>query len=343
MPDGKSKWFQIYARECVAGAKKYIKDGSVDLFITDPPFGIEGDRLYRHYHRSEKYVLDGYVEIARKDYARFSLDWIQQVERILRPGGSMYILSGYTNLGDILDALRATRLKPVNHLIWKYNFGVYTTRKYVSSHYHILYYVKPGGKVTFNTYARFGPRERDKQGHSLNYADREDVWLINREYKPGVIKNRNELPVELLIKLIQYSSRQGDLIADFFLGGFSTARVALGLKRRSIGFEINPQSVNHHLKELHLLQPGYLLPQIRENKETSGPVRKQWTAEESARLYSRYYELFQQLKIKKTVLAHLQDEFNRGYFSILNQIEKLKEKQSSLIGKIPTQSTGRKQ
>jgi site-specific DNA-methyltransferase (adenine-specific) len=326
-------WFQLYLQECIGGAKKHIADDSVDLFITDPPFGIEGDQLYRHYHRREKYVLDGYVEIARKDYARFSLDWIRQAERILRPGGSLYILSGYTNLGDILNALGTTRLKPINHIIWKYNFGVYTTRKYVSSHYHILYYLKPGGKATFNTYARFGSKERDKLGHSLNYADREDVWLINREYKPGEIKNRNELPTELLLKIIQYSSNENDLIADFFLGGFSTAKVALGLKRRIVGFEINRHSFNHHLKELRLLHPGYLLAQIKVNPETTIPQRKAWSTDEVTRLYSRYYELYQQLKTKKAVLAHLQEEFGRGYFAILNQIEKLKEKQSSIIGK----------
>jgi site-specific DNA-methyltransferase (adenine-specific) len=336
------KWFQLYAQECIGGAKKYIADNSVDLFITDPPFGIEGDRLYRHYHRREKYILDGYVEIARKDYAQFSLNWIKQAERILRPGGSLYILSGYSNLADILNALSTTQLKPVNHLIWKYNFGVYTTRKYVSSHYHILYYIKAGGKVTFNTYVRFGSKERDRRGHSLNYADREDVWVINREYKPGEIKNRNELPTELLLKIIQYSSNENDVIADFFLGGFSTAKIALGLKRRIVGFEINRKSYKYHLKELQLLQPGYLLSQIKVNKEIPQLQRKPWSAAETARLYSRYYQLYQQLKVKKVVLAHLQEEFGRGYFALLNKIEKLKEKQSSLIGKPVTKKGGAK-
>jgi len=334
-----NKWFRLYPQECISGSKKYIADNSVDLFITDPPFGIEGDQLYRHYHRRDKYVMDGYVEIARKDYARFSLNWIRQAERILRPGGSLYILSGYTNLADILNALSTTQLKPINHIIWKYNFGVYTTRKYVSSHYHILYYIKTGGKVTFNTYARFSNKERDPRGHSLNYADREDVWIINREYKPGEIKNRNELPAELLIKIIQYSSHENDLIADFFLGGFSTARIALGLKRRIAGFEINRRSFNYHLKELQLLHPGYLLSQVRENKDIPQVRHKPWSVEETTRLYSRYYELYQQLKIKKAVLAHLQEEFGRGYFALLNQIEKLKDKQSSIIGKsIPKKS-----
>jgi site-specific DNA-methyltransferase (adenine-specific) len=37
-----------------------------------------------------------------------------------------------------------------DHILWKYNFDVYTSRKYASSHYHILFYEKPGGRRTFN-------------------------------------------------------------------------------------------------------------------------------------------------------------------------------------------------
>jgi len=195
--------YQIYHGDCIPGTRKLFADNSVDLIITDPPYGISGDKLHKHYHRKEATVLHGYVEIDKRDYFGFSLNWIKEAERVLRPGGSMYIVSGYSNLIDILNALRETKLREVNHIIWKYNFGVYTTKKYVSSHYHILYYVKPGGEITFNTHSRYGPSEKEKNGGSINYRDREDVWIINREYKPGQVKNKNELPNELLTKIMQ--------------------------------------------------------------------------------------------------------------------------------------------
>ena len=127
----------FYNGDCVSGAEEHIPDNSIDLIITDPPYGIQGDRLHRHYNRDEDFVVEGYVEVPAAGYGEFSLAWIRQAERILKPGGSLYIVSGYTNLYHILAALRETGLAEVNHIIWNYNFGVYTRRKYVSSHYQI--------------------------------------------------------------------------------------------------------------------------------------------------------------------------------------------------------------
>jgi site-specific DNA-methyltransferase (adenine-specific) len=100
--------------------------------------------------------------------------------------------------------------------------------------------VKPGAKSTFNTFCRYDKSERDTETNgSLNYRDREDVWMINRVFKPGQLKNKNELPMQLLSKIIQYSSNPGDLVCDFFLGSFSTVKAAMQLNRRACGFEKN--------------------------------------------------------------------------------------------------------
>jgi len=319
-----SRLYQLYALDCIQGARRYLGDNSVDLIITDPPYGIRADQHHLHYNRYEHHVLDGYVEVPIEQYAGFSENWISEAERILRPGGSIYIISGYSNLADILNALRKSTLCERNHLIWKYNFGVFTSKKYISSHYHMLYYIKPGGAVTFNTYSRFGAREKSSQGGSLNYQDREDVWVINREYKHGEIKNKNELPLELVVKILQYSSNEDDLVADFFLGGFNTAKAAVGLNRRVTGFEINRKAFDFHIQELALIKPGYLLSSSR----TGGGLppanqKKRWTAVEREQLKKRFYEIYPKLKNKRQTIKILEAEFERGYFSIRRQLVNL--------------------
>jgi site-specific DNA-methyltransferase (adenine-specific) len=316
-----NRYFNI---DCISGCQKHIADNTVDLIITDPPYGINGDRMHKHYNRKEDYVTDGYIEIPREAYHAFSHAWIREAERILKPNGQIYLFSGYTNLYHILDALQKTRLQQINHLIWKYNFGVFTKKKYISSHYHILYYEKPGTyNRTFNTECRFGLQEKDDNNGSLNYQDREDVWRINREYKPGKSKNKNELPTILLIKLMQYSSNEGDLVCDLFMGGFSTAKVAIGLNRRFVGFELSPTVFEQNVKDIKRIKRGYLLPALRkpEIKKLKNQM-KPWTETEKNHFFQRYASLRKDQKTQKESLAILSEEFGRGYWALMKLLSK---------------------
>ncbi|WP_424026696.1 DNA-methyltransferase [Methanoregula sp.] len=314
----------FYNEDCITGALNHLDDNSVDLIVTDPPYGINGNNHHLHYNRNEKLVVDGYIEIPGSEYEKFSYEWIREAARVLRPGGSIYVVSGYTNLSYVLRALQDEGLKEINHIIWKFNFGVYTRKKYVSSHYHILFCEKPGGVRTFNVESRFGLKEANENGRSINYFDREDVWTIPRQYKPGKIKNQNELPDELLKKMLQYSSNEGDLVCDFFMGGFSTARVAIGLNRKFVGFELSSSIFQEKIKEIETLEPGYLFSKLRTPiVKKSINQGKSWDPEECQKLLSRYNELLKSGKTKKDVVVILQDEFQRGYWSIEKALKKI--------------------
>jgi site-specific DNA-methyltransferase (adenine-specific) len=237
--------FEIWNSCCIEGSKTYLNDNSFDLLICDPPFGInESSFDNKHYARKENVILSGYVE-APKDYHSFSLSWISEAKRILKEGGTLYIISGWTNLHDILNVINLLNFSLINHIIWKYNFGVYTKNKWVSSHYHILMVSKNPSKITFNTSCRFGDNDK-----SNRYKDMEDVFIINKEYQKNTTKNKNKLPNELVKKLILYSSNKGDLVGDFFMGNFTTAYQALETERRVSGFELNKESFDFHFQRL---------------------------------------------------------------------------------------------
>jgi site-specific DNA-methyltransferase (adenine-specific) len=135
--------YQVYNQSCIDGMREHVADESVDLIFTDPPYGIDGDGLDVHYHRDESNVVQGYIDVPLTQYAKFSQEWISECARVLRPGGSLYIVSGYTNLHHVLNALHSTDLEEINHIIAKYSFGVSTKNKFVSSHYHVLFWQKP--------------------------------------------------------------------------------------------------------------------------------------------------------------------------------------------------------
>ncbi len=240
------KTYQVYNQDCVSGMREHVADGSVDLIFTDPPYGINGDELDVHYHRDESNVVPGYVDVPLESYAGFSRDWIQEAARCLRPGGSIYIVSGYTNLHHILNALHATDLQEINHIVAQYSFGVSTKKKWVSSHYHVLFWAKPDkgqSKRTFNTNWKYTDQKD-------SYHDRLTVQPMPRDYKPGQIKNKNQLSEDFIDKFVMYSSCRGDLIMDPFCGGFTTARQSLRRGRRFVGFELNQHAYDAFLPTL---------------------------------------------------------------------------------------------
>jgi site-specific DNA-methyltransferase (adenine-specific) len=227
----------VYNTDCIAGMKD-IPPQSVDLVITDPPFGIEFKAKRENYNRKGSRVLEGYNEVHENDYLAFTRNWMSEVKRVLKESGSMYVFSGWNNLKDILITLDDLGFVTVNHLTWKYQFGVVTSRKFVTSHYHCLYVCLNDKKRKFFPYSRFGKEEKDKGGSSLSYKDREDVWVINREYWNGDVKTPTKLPAEIIRKILAYSSEKGDVVLDPFLGSGQVAVVSKMEGRQYIGFEI---------------------------------------------------------------------------------------------------------
>ena len=228
---------KIYNQDCIDGMKT-IPDGKMDLIVTDPPFAINFKAKKANYNRTASRVLSGYNEITKENYYEFTLNWMSQCFRILKESGGMYVFSGWNNLADILNAIEEIGFITVNHIIWKYQFGVVTNRKFVTSHYHCLYICKNDKKRKFFPYERFGKEEKNNQGRSLHYKDKEDVWEIKREYWTGDEKTPTKLPAEIIKKILQYSSEESDLVFDPFLGSGQTAVVSKLLKRNYMGFEI---------------------------------------------------------------------------------------------------------
>ena len=311
--------YEIWNEDCIEGSKKRIMDNSIDLIICDSPFGINEKQFDNHYNRDNKNVISGYVE-APSDYDKFTLDWMTEATRILKETGSMYIVSGWTNLSAFYKAISKLGLQEINHIIWKYNFGVNTSKKYVSSHYHIFYLSK-SNKRTFNTNSRFTQQDKSEDNKSLLYKDLEDVWNINKEYQPGEIKNVNKLPNKLVEKMIQYSSNKGDIVCDFFMGNFTTADCSLRLGRKVKGFELNTNSYNYFIKKLENIDFGCDNNDIiRENPLFN--QGKPLSEEETNNIVVKYNDLLTKLKTKKEVIRSLSYEFGRGEFSLKNILKR---------------------
>ena len=204
------------------------------LIFTDPPFGIGFKSNHQTYNRKPDTL--SYKEINKRDYPDFIRDLTKWSYEALTDSGSMWLVSGWNNLRTVLDAIEESGFKQINHCIWKYQFGVYTKRRFTTSHYHLLLLAKNKKDYIFN-----------KPEH---YA--EDVWFIKRRYHRGQETAGNELPDELVEKCIETSSNKKDLVVDPCLGSGTTMKVCLKTGRRCLGIEINP-ALNARIKNKCLM------------------------------------------------------------------------------------------
>ncbi len=235
----------IHFQDCIEGMKP-LASQSIDLVIADPPFGINFSGKESYYNRDESYVISNYVEIDSSDYEDFTHQWVAHVARLMKPTASFYFVSGWSHLRDALNALHASGLTLLNHIIWKYPFGVYSqAKKFVSSHYHILLAVK------------------DLENYYFNKVDHYplDVWEISRNYKKKQPKNGTKLPEDVVDKMIHYSSKPGDVVLDPFMGNGTTAACAVDLFRHYMGFEINKELTDLILDNTQQWKPGGRYPQ----------------------------------------------------------------------------------
>jgi|WetSurMetagenome_2_1015567.scaffolds.fasta_scaffold18326_3 site-specific DNA-methyltransferase (adenine-specific) len=249
----------ILFQDCIAGMNE-MPSNCVDLIIADPPFGLDFSGKDAVYNRDKNLVVDSYREVDA-DYSKFTKEWMKSLYKIMKPSATAYIFSGWNHLEDILREARLNNLHTINHLIWKYQFGVFTKRKYVTSHYHILLLAKDINNYYFNKME--------------NYP--EDVWDIKRKYKRGEIKNATTLPLDVVKKCIEFGSKPGDLVFDPFMGMGTTAVAAKSIYRHYFGFEINEKTrsmIQSRLKDMPL---GYEYTTIDEKiKEIHEYIQKKY-------------------------------------------------------------------
>lgn len=83
----------LYNEDCIVGIQNYIKDDSVDLCISDPPYFKVIDEKWDYIWRTEL------------DYLEWSEKWISEVNRVLRKGGTLYLFGYFRMLCKLLPIL----------------------------------------------------------------------------------------------------------------------------------------------------------------------------------------------------------------------------------------------
>jgi site-specific DNA-methyltransferase (adenine-specific) len=244
-----------------------IPTESIDLIYIDPPFNTgreqqrskettkrndQGDRVGfkgQRYETIKSKVLsydDQFV-----DYWAFLEPRLEQAFRVLKDTGTLYLHLDYREAHYakvLLDALFGPECF-LNEIIWAYDYGGKSKSRWPAKHDTILVYVKDPKKYFFNS------EEVDREPYmapGLVTPEKvalgklpTDVWWHTIVSPTGKEKTGypTQKPIGILRRIIQASSKEGDVVLDFFAGSGTTGVVANELKRTFILVDQNPEAI----------------------------------------------------------------------------------------------------
>jgi site-specific DNA-methyltransferase (adenine-specific) len=240
---------------------------SFQLIYIDPPFNtgkpqrrltIETERTYdgdrtgfggRRY-KTKLLASSSYAD-QFSDYLGFLEPRLREARRLLRQDGTLYFHidyreSHYCKL--VLDEIFG-RESFLNEIVWAYDYGARTKRRWPAKHDTILVYVKDPDRYYFDgeavdrePYMAPGLVTAEKAAKGKLPTD---VWWhtivpTNGREKTGYPTQK---PEGIVRRMVQASTREGDWCLDFFAGSGTLGAVAAKLGRRYVLVDVSPEAV----------------------------------------------------------------------------------------------------
>jgi site-specific DNA-methyltransferase (adenine-specific) len=227
-----------------------LEDNTVDLIFADPPYNIR------------KAEWDNFE--SQEEYIHWSMQWIEQASRVLKPNGTMYVCGFSEILADIKHpAMRF--FESCRWIVWHYKNKANLGNDWGRSHESLIHFRK-AKKVILNVddiripygahtlkYPLHPQAETSQYGRG---GKRKDVWTPH----PGGAKPKDVIdipttcngmgettphptqkPEELIRKFVLASSNKGDVVLDPFSGSGTTLVVAEQLARKWLGCDLETE------------------------------------------------------------------------------------------------------
>jgi len=224
---------------------KEIKDNSIDLVVTSPP-----------YYNAPYDFPDLFPSYT--DYLNMLNDIGKEIFRVLKEGRVSVFVVGDIRINGVLYSITADLIKIMQNLGFKYQERIIwkKSESYIKisrrsgvivQHPYPLYYYPDNiyeEIVIFKKPGKFIPENKEESKIDLNKFQKEkwylNIWEITNVLpQDKYTKYTSPFPEELVRRIITLYSYVGDTILDPFVGSGTTLKVANELKRNSIGYEID--------------------------------------------------------------------------------------------------------
>ncbi len=239
-----------------------LESESVDLVFADPPYNIK------------KAEWDSFE--SQQEYVNWSLKWIAQAARVLKPTGTLYVCGFSEILADL--KLPASRFfKGCRWLVWHYKNKANLGSDWGRSHESILHFRKTKRfafniddvRILYGSHTLKYPDHPQAKSSQYGRGDKDRRWQPNpKGAKPRDVleipttcngmhektSHPTQKPEELVRRFILASSNPGDLVVDPFLGSGTTAVVAEQLKRKWKGCDISAEYCQWAAERIELVE-----------------------------------------------------------------------------------------
>jgi site-specific DNA-methyltransferase (adenine-specific) len=255
---------------------KLLEDSSVDLVFADPPYNLNKEE-WDNFESQEAYI-------------NWSLEWIKEVSRILKPNGSMYICGFSEILADIKHPA-SKFFKSCRWLVWHYKNKANLGKDWGRSHESIIHFRKSKKteldvdsiRIPYGNHTLKYPAHPQAETSNFGNGKRKDEWFphpLGAKPKdvidiPTTCNGMNEKtphptqkPEELVRKFVLASSKIGDIVLDPFSGSGTTIVVAEQLQRKWLGCEQISEYNSWAIERVKLIKPKSIKKWIEFDRKT---------------------------------------------------------------------------
>jgi site-specific DNA-methyltransferase (adenine-specific) len=253
---------------------------SVHLIYIDPPFNtgrtqervqlrtvrddVKPDRVgfkgngYRTEFVGKRAFADSY-----DDFIAFMKPRLIEAKRVLKPTGSLFLHVDYREVHYCkvyLDELFG-RDSFINEIIWAYDYGARSRRRWSTKHDNILWYARDPDHYTFNfedvdRVHYLAPSLVTPEKAARGKAPT-DTWWHTIVSPTGKEKTGypTQKPLGILERIVKLHSNEEDIVLDFFAGSGTTGEACGNLGRSFVLVDNNPEAVEIMSRRLERFRP----------------------------------------------------------------------------------------
>lgn len=236
---------EVVLGDCVESLRA-LPSASAQLIIADPPYNIgPAFGIDQEWTRSN-------------DWLPWVRSWLGECERVLAPGGSIFVYGIHHYIGHVQVEMYKLGLDYRRMIIWNYENGWSRSTRTLATHYEPLLWFSKGEGYTYHT-IREPYKSTDRLKNRIIKNGKEwvphpdgrmagDVWrfpvLAGRRFAQERTSHPTQKPLSLTDRIVKHFSNEGDLVVVPFAGSGTECVSAARNGRRFWASEIKPEYVD---------------------------------------------------------------------------------------------------